>query len=73
MSGNTDLSLLKSPLLTVLEHAEESDDDQQVDVFHHHHFHGHWEAAASFRLKGCFHRVWCVFIPHTFYLLLCKG
>lgn len=27
------------PLLTVLDHADEGDDDQEVDVFHHFHIH----------------------------------
>lgn len=40
-------TLLESRPLTVLEHAEESDDDQQVDVFHHHGFHGHWEGCCQ--------------------------
>lgn len=31
--------------LTVLQHADESDDDQEVDLLHHHHFHGHCEGS----------------------------
>lgn len=26
--------------LTILNHADEGDDDQKVDVFHHYHIHG---------------------------------
>lgn len=33
------LGLLFVPSLTVLDHADEGDDDQEVDVFHHFHIH----------------------------------
>lgn len=66
-------------LLTVLQHADECDDDQKVDVLHHHHFHDRCEGRCKvsgrtvwWRAKEQFYTLQWVF-NHSTHLLLCKS
>lgn len=50
--------------LTVLDHADEGDDDQQVDIFHHFHIHGVCVRVGAESVSQTVRRCVCVTTRH---------